>query len=244
MKQAVKVGGEGGTNGVHGVAVDPKSKHGFTSSKPVVMFDTQTLATIKTIAVDGNPDGILFDPATSRVFVLSHRAPNATVINSADGSVVGTIDLGGAPEQAVSDGIGQVYVDIEDRDNVAVVDAKSLKVSAHHDVAGKGGGPGGLAMDSKNHILFVFCHNPHTAVILNADDGKIITTLPIGNGVDAGEFNPSTMEAFSSQRDGTLTVIKENSPTSFQVPMRWWTRGAWFTWGSRPRLFTFRQPGS
>ena len=205
------------TNGVHGVAIDSKSNHGFTSSKPVVMFDTKTLETIKEIAVEGNPDGILFDPATERVFVLSHRAPNATVIDGKDGAIVGTIDLGGAPEQAVSDGQGRVYVDIEDKDNVAVVDANSLKVTAHYDLGGKGGGPAGLALDAKNHILFACCHNPHTAVILNAENGKIISSLPIGSGVDGAGFNPATMEAFSSQGDGTLTIIKENSPDSFEV---------------------------
>jgi DNA-binding beta-propeller fold protein YncE len=205
------------TNGVHGVAIDPKSGHGFVSCKPVVMFDTKTLATIKTIDVDGNPDGILFDPGTEHIFVLSHRAPNVTVLNAADGAIVGTLDLGGAPEEGASDGTGRVFIDVEDKDNVAVVDSKAMKVIGHYDLAGKGGGPAGLAMDAKNHILFAFCHDPHTAVILNADDGSIITTLPIGNGVDAAEFNPNTMEAFSSQGDSTLTVIKENSPTSFEV---------------------------
>ena len=205
------------TNGVHGVAVDPKSHHGFASSKPVVMFDTQSLRPIKNIEVEGNPDGILFDPATESTFVLSHRAPNVTVIKASDGSIAGTIDLGGAPEQAASDGNGRVYIDVEDKDNVAVVDARAMKVLAHYDLAGKGGGPAGLALDAKNHILFAFCHNPHTAVILSAEDGKILATLPIGSGVDAGEFNPHTMEAFSSQRDGTLTVIKETGPTSFEV---------------------------
>ena len=205
------------TNGVHGVAVDPKSNHGFTSSKPVVMFDTKTLETIKTIDVQGNPDGILFEPFKQQIYVLSHRAPNATVINAADGSVAGTIDLGGAPEQGASDGQGHVYIDIEDKDNVAVVDANTLKVTAHYDLGGKGRGPAGLALDAKNHILFACCHNPQTAVILNADDGTIITSLPIGSGVDGAGFNPNTMEAFSSQGDGTLTTIKENSPTSFEV---------------------------
>jgi DNA-binding beta-propeller fold protein YncE len=202
---------------VHGVAIDPKSNHGFSSSQPLIMFDSKTLAPIKTITVQGNPDGILFEPATEHIFVLSHRAPNATVLNATDGSIVGTIDLGGSPEEAASDGAGHVYIDLEDKDKIAVVDANTLKVTADYDLAGKGGGPGGLAMDVKNHILFAFCHNPATCVILNADDGKIITTLPIGNGVDAGEFNPKTMEAFSSQGDGTLTVIKENSPTDFSV---------------------------
>jgi YVTN family beta-propeller protein len=200
-----------------GVAVDPKSNHGFCSSKPVVMWDTKTLATIKTIDVQGNPDGILFDPYNERVYVFSHSEPNVTVINAKDGSVAGTIDLGGGPEQAVTDGRGHLYVDIEDKDNIAVVDAKTLTVTANYGLSGKGGGPGGLAFDVKNHILFAACHEPATMVILNANDGKIITALPIGSGVDDAVFNPATMEAFSSQGDGTLTVIKENSPTSFVV---------------------------
>jgi DNA-binding beta-propeller fold protein YncE len=200
-----------------GVAVDPKSHHGFCSSSPVVMWDTKTLEAIKTIEVQGRPDGIFFEPMTERVYVFSHSQPKATVIDSKDGSVVGTIDLGGAPEQAASDGMGHLYVDLEDKDNIAVVDVKTLKVTAHYDLAGKGGGPAGLGLDAKNHILFAFCHDPATAVILNADDGKIISTLPIGKGVDGGGFNANTMEAFSSQGDGTLTIIKENGPTSFEV---------------------------
>jgi DNA-binding beta-propeller fold protein YncE len=200
-----------------GAAVDPKSGHGFASSKPVVMWDTKTLSVIKTIDVDGGPDGILFDPFNERVYVFSHRAPNATVIDAKDGSVVGTIDLGGAPEQAVTDGKGHLYVDLEDKDAIAAVDASTMKVTAKYDVAGKCGGPGGLAFDVKNHILFASCHDPQNMAILNSEDGKIITTLPIGNGTDGATFNPKTMEAFSSQRDGTLTVIKENSPTDFVV---------------------------
>ena len=200
-----------------GVAVDPKSHHGFCSSSPVVMWDTQSLKTIKTIDVQGRPDGIYFEPLTERVYVFSHSQPNATVLDSKDGSVVGTIDLGGAPEQAASDGKGRLYVDLEDKDKIAVVDVKTLKVLNHYDLAGKGGGPAGLGLDTKNGILFAFCHEPATAVILNADDGKIITTLPIGKGTDGGGFNPNTMEAFSSQGDGTLTIIRENSPTSFDV---------------------------
>ena len=209
--------GEVPNTSARGAAVDPKSGHGFGSSKPIVMWDTKTLATSKTIDVEGGPDGILFDPFNGRVWVFSHRAPNATVINAADGSIVGTVDLGGAPEQAVTDGKGHLYVDIEDKDNIAVVDAKTLAVTAHYDLGGKGGGPGGLAFDVKNHILFAACHNPATMVIVNADNGKILATLPIGTGVDGAVFNPHTMEAFSSQGDGTLTVIKENSSTDFVV---------------------------
>ncbi|HML16180.1 MAG TPA: hypothetical protein VK419_04105 [Bryobacteraceae bacterium] len=201
----------------HGAAVSAKSNHGFATSKPVVMWDAKTLATIKTIDVDGGPDGLLYDAFNDRVYILSHRAPNATVINAADGSIAGTIDLGGAPEQAVTDGQGHVYVDIEDKGNIAVVDAKTMTVTAHYDLQGKGGACSGLAMDVKNHILFAACRNPQTMVILDAADGKIITTLPIGQGVDGAVFNPKTMEAFSSQSDGTLTIIKETSPTSFAV---------------------------
>jgi DNA-binding beta-propeller fold protein YncE len=200
-----------------GVAVDPGSHHGFCSSSPVVMWDAQTLQTIKTIAVEGRPDGILFEPLTERVYVFSHSPPNATVIDAKEGAVVGTIDLGGAPEQAASDGQGHLYVTIEDKDNIAVVDVKALKVTAHYDLGGKGGGPAGLGLDVKNRILFAMCHEPQTCVILGADDGKILAALPIGRGTDNGGFNPATMEAFSSQGDGTLTIIKENSPTSFEV---------------------------
>jgi len=182
----------------HGVAVDAKSQHGFGSSKPVVMFDAKTLATIKTIEVQGGPDGILGDPFNGRVYVLSHSAPNATVIDAKDGSVVGTIDLGGAPEQGVSDGKGHLYIDLEDKGSIAVVDAKTMKVTATYDLQGKGGTCAGLAMDVKNNILFAACRNPQTMVILNAGDGKILETLPIGGGTDGAVFNPSTMEAFSS----------------------------------------------
>jgi DNA-binding beta-propeller fold protein YncE len=201
----------------HGVVVDPKTHHGFLTSKPVVMFDTNTLSVIKTIEVQGNPDGIFFDASTERVYDLSHSAPNATVIDAKDGSIVGTIDLGGAPEQATSDGNGHVYIDVEDKGSIAVVDAKTLQVTAHYDLQGKGGTCAGLAVDAKNRILFSTCRNPQTMVILSADDGKILETLPIGAASDGALFNPATMEAFSSNSDGTLTIVKESSPTSFVV---------------------------
>jgi DNA-binding beta-propeller fold protein YncE len=200
-----------------GAAVDPKSGHGFVSSKPVVMFDSKSLAVIKTIEVEGNPDGILFDPFNQRVWIFSHKAPNATVIDTKTGSIVGTMDLGGAPEQAASDGQGHIWVDVEDKDSIAAVDAAKLSVTKQIDLKGKCGGPGGLGLDAKNHILFATCHEPATMTIVNADSGKVITTLPIGTGTDGGGFNPNTMEAFSSNGEGTLSVIKENSPTDFVV---------------------------
>jgi len=208
--------GEIPNTNARGATVDPKSGHGFSSSKPVAMWDTKTLAVLKTIDVQGNPDGILFDPFNQRVWVFSHSAPNATIIDARDGSVVGTLDLGGAPEQAVTDGNGHIYVAIEDKDNVAVVDTRALHVTAHHDVSEKAKVPAGLAFDARNKILFVGCRNTPTMVIMTTE-GKILAALPIGAGVDGAVFNPATMQTFSSQGDGTLTVIREKSPTSFEV---------------------------
>ena len=202
----------------HGAAVDPKTNHGFTSSKPVVMWDTKTLKTVKTIDVQGNPDGISFDPFNQRVHIWSHSAPTDTVIDAKDGSVVGTIDVGGAPEQAVTDGKGHIWVDVEDKANVAVIDAKTMTVTGHYSL-GDAGTPAGLAFDPKNRILFVACRQPAPGkmVILNADDGKILDTLPLAGSSDGATFNPQTLEAFSSSGNARLTVIKENSPTSFAV---------------------------
>ena len=201
----------------HGAIVDPKNDHGFTTSKPITMFDSKTLAVIKTIEVQGNPDGIFFDAANQRVYDLSHAQPNVTVIDTKDGSIVGSIvDLGGAPEETVSDGKGHLYIDIEDKSEIAVVDAKELKVTTTYDLS-PNATCASLAIDAKNGILFAGCRNPNVMVVLSAATGKIITTLPIGKATDGAVFNPATMEAFTSQGDGTLTVVKENSPTSFAV---------------------------
>lgn len=209
--------GEIAKTNAHGVAVDAASLHGFASSKPVAMWDAKTLAPIKTIAVEGEPDGIFDDAYNGRVYILSHEAPNATVIDAKDGSVLGTIDLGGEPEQAVSDGKGTLYIDLEDKGSIAVVDAKTLKVKGNYDLQGKGAGCAGLAMDVKNGILFAACRKPQTMVALSAADGKILQTLPIGSGTDGAIFNPKTMEAFATLGEGTLAVVKENSPTSFAL---------------------------
>src|SRR5260370_11143537 len=185
-----------------GVAVDAASNQGFTRSKPVVMFEQKSLKPLKNIEVGGNPDGIFYDSFNRRVYILSHAQPYATVIDGASGDLVGTIDLGGAPEQAVSDGKGHVYVDIEDMANIAVVDAKTMAVTAHYDLTGKGGTCAGLAIDVKNSILFAACRNPQNMVVLSAKDAKIITTLPLCRGTDGAVFNPAPMEAFSSHTDG------------------------------------------
>jgi DNA-binding beta-propeller fold protein YncE len=201
----------------HGAAIDTKYGHGFVTSKPVTMFDAKTLAVMKTIDTQGNPDGYLSDPFNHRVYILSHAAPNVTVIDAKDGAILGTIDLGGAPEQATTDGKGHVYIDIEDKSSIAVVDATSMKVTTKYDVSSHGGGCAGLALDTKHGILFAACRDKSNMIILSAKDGKILADLPIGKGSDGAAFNPSTMEAFSSQGDGTLSIIKESSPSSFSV---------------------------
>jgi DNA-binding beta-propeller fold protein YncE len=203
--------------GGHGVAIDTATHHGFSSSAKIGMFDTETMQKIKSIDVQGRPDGILLEPLTDRVFVFSHQAPSITVIDPKDGSIAGTVDVGGAMEQAQSDGQGKLYVDVEDEKKIAVVDVKTLKVITKYDLGDSAGEPGGLGLDAKNHILFAMCANPSVCVVVNADNGKVLATLPLGNGTDGGGFNPATMEAWSSQRDGTLTIIKESSPTSFAV---------------------------
>jgi DNA-binding beta-propeller fold protein YncE len=201
----------------HGAAVDTATGHGFATSKPITMFDAKSFTVIKKIDVQGNPDGYLNDAVNHRFYVLSHSAPNITVLDDKDGSVLGTIDIGGAPEQAVSNGHGKIYVDIEDKSAVAVIDANTMKMVGKYDLSSKGGGCAGLALDAKNDILFAACREKSNMIILSATDGHIITDLPIGVGCDGAVFNPETMEVFSSQGDGTLTVIKENSPTSFAV---------------------------
>jgi hypothetical protein len=201
----------------HGGAVDTATGHGFATSKPVTMFDAKTFAILKKIDVQGNPDGYLNDPYNHHFYILSHATPNITVLDDKDGTILGTIDIGGAPEQAATDGNGKIYVDIEDKAAIAVIDANTMKMVGKYDVSSKGGGCAGLALDTKNNILFSACRDNKNMIILSASDGHIITDLPIGNGSDGATFNPATMEAFSSQGDGTLTIVKEDSPTSFSV---------------------------
>ena len=201
----------------HGAAVDTATGHGFATSNPVTMFDAKTFAVLKKVDVQGHPDGYLNDPYNHHFYILSHAEPNITVLDDTDGSILGTINIGGAPEQAATDGHGRIYVDIEDKAAIAVIDANLMKMIGKYDVSSKGGECAGLALDTKNGILFAACRENKNMVILSAADGHIITDLPIGNGCDGVVFNPDTMETLSSQGDGTLTIIKEQSPSSFSV---------------------------
>jgi DNA-binding beta-propeller fold protein YncE len=223
LELAGEIAGVGG----NGAAVDAKAGHGFTSSKPISMFDTKTLKLIKTIdAGAAQPDGIYFDAFNERVYVFSHPTKDATVIDARDGTVLGTIDLGGTPEQGVADGKGMLYVVMQDvPGSVTAVDVKTMKAVGHYSLGDKGR-CNGLAIDAKNQVLFAACANSGNPpaqpavpmmVILRGVDGKIVTSLPLAGGSDGAVFNPATMEAFSTHGNGTLTVVKEKSPTSFEV---------------------------
>lgn len=216
LKPVGEIFGVGG----NGTAVDAKAGHGFTSDHPAVsMFDTKTLTLIKHIDVGAaRPDGIYFDPFNERVYVFSHPTKDATVIDAKDGTMLGTVDLGGTPEQGVGDGKGMLYVVMQDAvGGVTAVDVKTMKAVGHYSFVDKGG-CNGLALDAKNGILFAACSRPQpTMVILSAKDGTILTTLPLAGGSDGATFNPDTMEAFSTHGNGTMTIVKEKSPASFEV---------------------------
>ena len=227
--------GEIPNGGGNGAVVDAKSGHGFASSHPdISMFDTKSMQMIRTIDPNAdnpsaNPkfsaDGIYFDPSDNRVYIGSHPTKDLLVIDSREGKALGKIDLGGVPEQTVSNGKGTLYAVLQDSaGSVAVVDQKAMKTTAHYPF-GDIGRCNGLALDAKNGILFAACAQGRTAgqppqpvmVILSAKDGKILTKLPLAGSSDGAVFNPQTGEAFSSHSNGTLTVVKETSPTTFEV---------------------------
>jgi|SRR5579884_3592622 len=226
--------------GGNGATVCPATGHGFTSDHPEPsMFDVKTMKLIKTIPVPErfSADGIYCDTSSNRVYIGSHPTKSLLVVDAKDGTVLGTVDLGGTPEQTVADGKGTVYQVLQERPGgVAVIDAKTMKVTKTYPF-GDNGGCNGLALDAKNQVLFAACSAvgpaparggqppaqdpnakpPQTFVILSAKDGKILTRLPLAGSSDGAAFNPKTMEAFSTQGNGTLTIVKEKNPTTFEV---------------------------
>jgi DNA-binding beta-propeller fold protein YncE len=206
------------TAGVHGIALAPDLGRGFTSNGregTVTIFDIQTLKVISKVKAGENPDAILYDPATKRVFTFNGRSQDSTAIDAANGTVVGTIKLEGRPEFAVSDEQGGIFINIEDKSQIVAIDASKLVVKSRWPLA-PCQEPSGLAMDRKNRRLFSGCDNKLMAIV-DADNGKVITTLPIGDGVDATAFDPGTGLAFASCGDGHLNVIHEDSPDKFSV---------------------------
>jgi len=206
------------TLGIHGVALAPELNRGFTSNgrdSSVTIFDYKTLAPIAVVKIPGrNPDAILYDPATKRVFTFNGGTSNATAIDATNGTVVGTVDLGGKPETAVSDG-GKVYANIEDKSEIAVFDPKTLAVLARWPLA-PCEEPSGLAIDRVHQRLFAGCGNKTMAVV-DMRTGKVVATPAVGSGVDAAGFDPGTQLAFTSNGEGTITVVHEDTPDKYTV---------------------------
>jgi DNA-binding beta-propeller fold protein YncE len=210
------VGDIADTPGVHGIALATDLDRGFTSNgreNTVSIFDLKTLATSSKVKVGQNPDAIIFDPATKRVFTFNGKSNDSTVLDAEKGTVLGTIKLDGKPEFAASDGKGAIFVNIEDKSEIETIDANKMEVKAKWPLA-PCTEPSGLALDRKNRRLFSGCDNKMMAIV-NADDGKVMATLPIGEGVDATAFDDETGLAFASCGEGVLTVVHEESPDKF-----------------------------
>ncbi len=206
------------TAGVHGIAIVPKLGRGFTSNgraANATIFDLKALKPIGTVSTGKNPDAIIYDEASRRVFTFNGGSGDTTSIDAATGTVAGTIPLGGKPEFATADGRGEIFVNLEDKSEVVALDSRKLSVLAHWPLA-PCEEPSGMAIDRKNHRLFIGCRNQMMAV-MDATNGHVVTTLPIGRGVDANAFDPETGLAFSSNGDGTLTVVQEDSVDRFHV---------------------------
>jgi DNA-binding beta-propeller fold protein YncE len=207
------------TKGVHGIAIAHDLNKAFISNgrdSSVTIIDLSTLAFLTKVTVTGqNPDAIIYDPFSHKVFAYNGRTANATVIDASSDKVVATIKLDGKPENSVSDGKGKVYVNIEDKSEITVINSLTNSVEKTWSIA-PGEEASGLALDNESHRLFAVCSNK-LMVILDALTGKVITSLPIGNGSDGAAFDPELKRAYSSNGEGTLTVVQEISPDKFTV---------------------------
>jgi DNA-binding beta-propeller fold protein YncE len=207
------------TPGVHGVAIADSLAHGYVSAgaaSSVIVFDLTSLARLAEIKTTGdNPDAILYEPTTHRVFAFNGRGRNITAIDTAKNQVVGTIALDAKPEFAVHDGVGRVFVNLEDRNSLAAIDARTLAVTATWSLGGCEE-PTGLAIDREHHRLFAACSNK-VMVIVDSTTGHVVARVPIGASVDGAAFDAAKQLAFASGGDGTLTVIREETPDKFTV---------------------------
>jgi DNA-binding beta-propeller fold protein YncE len=206
------------TNGVHGIAVASELGRGFTSNghaSSVTIFDLKTLQSIGFIKVEKNPDAIVYDPATHRVFAFNRGSSSASAIDARTGKIVGTIALCGHPEFAVADSKGMIYVNIDDKSEIVAFDSHKLEIKSRWSLA-PGESPSGIALDQQHRRLFSICENKKM-IILNADNGQCISTLLIDEGTDGAGFDPETQLAFSSNGEGTLSIIHEDSPDKFSL---------------------------
>jgi YVTN family beta-propeller protein len=199
----------------HGVAVVPELSRGFVSDGDLgqaIIVDLKTFKKIGEVKADKDADSILYDPASKRIFVFNGEPKSTTVVDPAKGTVLATIALGGAPEQAVADGKGMIYDNLEDTNEVVAIDSRSLQVKSRWPVA-PAGQPVSIAMDRKTRRLFISGRNPKLLVVMDADSGKIIgQSFPIGDRVDTTIFDPETKVVASSTREGTIHIFHEDSP--------------------------------
>src|SRR5579871_5911013 len=213
------VGKISGMKHVHGIAVAHSPNRGFISdggSGEVVVFNLKTHAVLQKVKAGMNPDGILYDPASKRVFAFNGGSHDATAIDAATGKVAGTIELGGKPEFPATDAKGHVYVNIEDKSELVLLDPQQLKVKERWPLA-PCEEPSGLSIDVRSRRLFSVCDNKLMAVV-DADNGKVVTTVPIGQGPDADRYDAARKLAFSSNgHDGTLTVVKQEGANKYSV---------------------------
>jgi YVTN family beta-propeller protein len=207
------------TKGVHGIALVQSENKAFIScgrDSSVVIADLTSLQLIAKVKVTGaNPDAILYDKFSNKVFVFNGRTSDATVIDAKTNQVVATILLKGKPEFAVSDENGKVYVNIEDKNLISVINSTTLKVENNWSIS-PGEEPSGLAIDNSSHRLFSVCDNKKM-VVMDAASGKVITTLEIGDNVDGCAFDPVLKRAYSSNGEGTVTVVQEENENKFSV---------------------------
>jgi YVTN family beta-propeller protein len=207
------------TKGIHGIAIAADLNKGFTSNgrdSSVTVFNLNTLAVIEKVKVTGkNPDAILYDPFSQKLFTFNGGSANTTVIDAKSNKVIATIALDGKPEFSVTDGKGNVYVNIEDKNKISVINVNTLKVSQSWPIA-PGDEPSGLALDNKNHRLFSVCGNK-MMIVTNAETGKIVATLPIGDRCDGVAFDPTYNRAYSSNGEGTITVVQEVDANTFKI---------------------------
>jgi DNA-binding beta-propeller fold protein YncE len=220
LKTGKQIGEIADTNGIHGIALAPSLNKGFTSDgrdNSVTVFDLKTLEVTGKIQVTGkNPDAILYDAFSGKLFTFNGGSSNASVIDPKQGKEIATIQLDGKPEFPQTDGKGKIYVNIEDKSEISVINAKTFKVEKSWLIA-PGEEPSGLALDNQTHRLFSVCGNK-LMVISDAEAGKVVTTLPIGEGCDGVAFDPGTKRAFSSNGgDGTITVVQEENKDKFEV---------------------------
>jgi DNA-binding beta-propeller fold protein YncE len=207
------------TPGVHGLAVAPELKRGFASNgreNKAGIVDLETLKTLSKVDTGENPDAILYEPGHMEVYAFNGRGRSATVFEAVSGKIIATLPLSGKPEFAAADPqAGRVYNNLEDKSTVAVIDTKTHQVAATWPIA-PGEEASGMAIDLANHRLFLGCHNK-LMVMMDSTNGRIVATVPIGQGVDANAFDPETQLAFASCGDGTVTVAKEESPDKLTV---------------------------